>query len=44
MNKQKLIEDIQQFYGDTSRSREETRDVLEELRDQIDLLIESLGD
>jgi hypothetical protein len=44
METQDLMEALQRFYGDTSRSREETREALEEVRDQIDLLIDSLGD
>ena len=44
MTTQELMEAIQRYYGDTSRSREETREGLEEVRDQIDLLIDSLGD
>ena len=41
---QRIMEAIQRFYGDTSRTREETRDGLIEIRDQLDLLIDSLGD
>lgn len=35
---------IQDFFGDTSRSRSETREGLEELRDEVDTLLESLQD
>ncbi|MDO8414157.1 MAG: hypothetical protein Q7S51_10260 [Gallionellaceae bacterium] len=44
METQELMEAMQQFYGDKSRTREETREGLEEVRDQLDMLIESLGD
>lgn len=33
---------IRKFYGDTSRTREETQDELEALRDELDTLIETL--
>ncbi|BAO58553.1 hypothetical protein FDH89_gp09 [Pseudomonas phage phiR18] len=42
MTKDELMEAVRGFYGDTSRSREETRELLEEVRDEIDILIESL--
>lgn len=35
---------VRQFYGDTSRSREETREALEELASDIEVMIESLQD
>lgn len=44
MSTQELMDAIQQYYGDKSRSREETREGLEEVRDMMDLLIDSLGD
>ena len=42
--KQEVIDGIKEFFGDTSRSREETREALEEVRDELDGLIESLQD
>ena len=32
------------FFGDTKRPRSETKSKLQELRDEIDIMIESLGD
>lgn len=40
---EQVIEAVRAFYGDTTRSREATRDGLEEVRDEIETLIESLG-
>lgn len=37
-----IKEAIRKFYGDTSRTREETRDELEALRDELDTLIDTL--
>ncbi|MDG9784667.1 hypothetical protein [Metapseudomonas otitidis] len=42
--KEQIVETIKEFYGDTSRSREETREALEEVRDELEILIESLED
>lgn len=44
MSKDQLLEAIKDFYGDTSRSREETREALEEIHDEIGILVESLED
>jgi len=44
MNEQQLTDAIQAFYGDTSRSREQTKEGLESARDLIDTLVESLHD
>ena len=35
---------LNKFFGDTSRTREQTREGLEELRDDIDVMIETLED
>ncbi len=37
-----LLEAIQSYYGDTSRSREETREGLEDLLEEVKLLIDTL--
>ncbi|HEY9462833.1 MAG TPA: hypothetical protein VIR54_07070 [Vicinamibacterales bacterium] len=37
----KLVLDV--FFGDPSRPVEETRDDLERLRDEIDMLLDALG-
>ena len=37
-------ETIQRFYGDTSRTRAETKEALEDLLADIETLIESLDD
>lgn len=34
---------LELFFGDTSRSAEETREGLESLRDEIDMLLDTLG-
>lgn len=44
MTETQLKEAIQDFYGDTSRSREATKEGLEKALDVIELLIESLKD
>lgn len=44
MSKDDLLEAIRRFYGNTSIPRSETREGLEEARDDIDTLIESLLD
>lgn len=42
MSYEQLLEHVRSFYGDTSRSQEETRDRLEDLLDEVKLLIDSL--
>ncbi len=44
MTKEQLIAALMAFYGDTSRSREETKEVLQDVAAQIEMLIESLDD
>ena len=44
MTKDQLLEAVRDFYGDQSRSREETRDALAEIGDEIEILVESLDD
>ncbi|MCE3602732.1 hypothetical protein LXA47_03855 [Massilia sp. P8910] len=44
MNKDELRAHVQAFYSDTSRSRAETRDALEDIQEEIELLVESLYD
>lgn len=44
MTTQDLLDAIQRFYADKSRSREETLEGLEETRDHLELLIDSLKD
>lgn len=39
-----LIMAVREFYSDTSRSRDESRDDLQELRDEINIMLESLDD
>lgn len=39
-----LKDAVQDFYSDTSRPREDTKAGLEEVRDEIETLIESLED
>lgn len=39
-----LQEAIQRFYGDTSRTRAETKEALEDILANIETLIESLDD
>lgn len=41
---QELIDHIQKFYGDTSRSRAQTREGLENASEMIDTLIDTLQD
>ena len=43
MNEQQLMEAIQRYFGDKSRSREATREGLEAARDEIEMLIETLS-
>jgi len=38
-----LKQAVQDFYGDTSRSQEETRDALEELARDLEAMIDSLS-
>jgi uncharacterized protein YukE len=38
-----LKQAVQDFYGDTSRSQEETRDALEELASDLEAMIDSLS-
>ena len=42
MNYEELKQALMTFFGDTSRSAEETKDGLESLRDEIEMLIETL--
>ena len=42
MNEEQIIEAIQKFFGDTSRTREETKDGLEAVKEHIELLLEAL--
>lgn len=42
--KNDIIYQIKNLYGDTSRSSEEAREQLEEIRDEIDMLLETLDD
>lgn len=44
MTKQQIIDNIRELFGDTSCSPEQTREDLEEIRDELDGLIESLQD
>lgn len=44
MTTEELLDELKRFYADKSRTREETRECLEEVRDELDLLIDSLGD
>ncbi|HFL2868639.1 TPA: hypothetical protein ACGWVL_003013 [Pseudomonas aeruginosa] len=39
-----LLEAIRSYYGDTSRTREATREGLEEAQSEIETLIDSLAD
>lgn len=39
-----LLDAIRVYYGDTSRSREATREGLEEAQSEIETLIDSLAD
>jgi len=42
MDKHELIAAIQKFFGDTTRTSEETREGLEAARDEIDMLLDTL--
>lgn len=42
MTKEDLLEAIQKFFGDKSRSREETKDGLEEAIAEIEMFLEAL--
>lgn len=44
MDLDELKEALNKFFGDTSRSRSDTKQGLIELRDEIDLLLETLED
>lgn len=44
MNKSDLIAAADRFFGDTSRSKADTRDGLKELMEHCEVLISSLGD
>ncbi len=44
MTLDQLRDAVQQFYGDTSRSRAETKEALEELVCDIETMIDSLND
>ena len=44
MNKNELIKAVQRFFGDTSRSKAETREGLREAADLCENLIESIDD
>lgn len=39
-----VMEVVREYYGDTSRSREDTREGLEELVAEVETLIETLED
>lgn len=42
--KEQVLQKLQDFYGDTSRSREQTKEDLEDIAGNIEVLIESLDD
>lgn len=44
MNYDKLKDAVMDFYGDTNRSRGQTKSGLEQLRDELDILIDTLDD
>ena len=44
MTEQELKAAIQKFYSDQSRSREQTKEGLEDALDEIEMLIETLED
>lgn len=43
MTPAQLIEAIRDFYGDTSRSKEQTKDALQEAQEEISTLLEALA-
>jgi hypothetical protein len=44
MSKEQLMEALRKFYSNTSLERSETRDGLEEAREEIETLLETLQD
>lgn len=42
--KEQVLQKLQDFYGDTGRSREQTKEDLEDIAGHIEVLIESLDD
>lgn len=44
MTKAELMAHVQTFYSDKTRSRAETRDALEDIQGEIEMLVESLYD
>lgn len=44
MSIEEILEAIQAYYGDTSRSREETREGLDEVAGELETLLETLED
>jgi len=42
--KDEIIKKINKLFGDTSQSQEATREQLEEIRDEIEMLLASLDD
>jgi len=42
--KDKIIKDIQNYFADTSRTKEETKDGLEDILDIVESHIDVLGD
>jgi len=44
MTVDELRDAVQRFYGDTTRSRAETKEALEEILGDIENMIDSLGD
>lgn len=44
MDLQELKEALNKFFGDKSRTRQQTADGLIELRDEIDIMLEALED
>lgn len=44
MDAKELIEQINKFYSDKSRSREQTKDALEDVQCHIESLLETLED
>lgn len=44
MTYEELKAALQRYFGDTARSREETREGLENLAGEIDMMLDTLGD
>ncbi len=44
MKVEMILDSVNQFFGDTSRSREKTRDGLEQIADLVDSLLEAMRD